>query len=230
MSKLVIGKAVGQKSPNDPKDVKAVAAALIGIGKIDSTYVSDGTLDKVVQEAINDTQQHWMKTPDGVISVNGATQKYINAWQIKSVGANVSFNSYPSLQKAWDLVNPILPSGSRCTSAYRSTEKQRAILQEFFTKTYKAEIVKKYTQKTYDDVAKDLLANEAKVVEMVRGIGQAIAAPGTSMHEKGKAIDLGGAAPAKQIEIVKLVAKANSDLFSGKVIQERNGCVHFEIK
>jgi len=228
MSTLVISKAVGQRSPNDPKDVKAVAAALIKIGKIDGRYASDGTLDKVVQEAINDTQWHWMANPDGIISVNGRTQKFINAWQIKQVSAGVVFNNR-SLQEAWDLVNPILPRGSYCTSAYRSTERQRAILQAFFTGRYKAEIVRTYTQKVYDEVAKDMLANEAKIVEMVRSTRQAIAAPGTSMHERGKAIDLGGASPAAQIEIVKLVAKAHSRLFSGKVLKERNGCVHFEI-
>jgi hypothetical protein len=65
----------------------------------------------------------------------------------------------------------------------------------------------------------------------VHGVGQQIAAPGKSMHQRGKAIDVGGpdAIDQAQVDIIKLVARAHPDLFSGKVLKERNGCVHFEI-
>jgi hypothetical protein len=65
---------------------------------------------------------------------------------------------------------------------------------------------------------------------MVRGMGQQIAAPGSSMHQKAKAVDVGGPDDAKQVEVIKLVAAAHSDLFTGKVLKERNGCVHFEVR
>lgn len=102
----------------------------------------------------------------------------------------------------------------------------------FFLNTYRVQIIAKYGQQQYDAVKANLLANETKVLEMVRGVGQAIAAPGASMHQRGKAIDIGGpsAIDNKQVEVVKLVARAHSDLLSGKVLKERNGCVHFEIR
>ncbi len=67
---------------------------------------------------------------------------------------------------------------------------------------------------------------------MVRAIGQAIAAPGRSMHQKGKAFDIGGPSSIdmEQVRVAKMVAGANPDIFSGKVLHERNGCVHVEIK
>jgi hypothetical protein len=66
----------------------------------------------------------------------------------------------------------------------------------------------------------------------VRGVGQAIAKPGTSAHQKGKAIDIGGPSNIdnEQVRIVRIVAKANPHILSGFVLKERNGCVHFEIK
>ena len=75
----------------------------------------------------------------------------------------------------------------------------------------------------------DLLANEAKVLTMVRGVGQYIAAPGKSAHQLGKAIDVGGPSDNKQVEIIRLVWRAHPRLFSGRVLKEKNGCVHFEI-
>lgn len=67
---------------------------------------------------------------------------------------------------------------------------------------------------------------------MVRGVGQAIAAPGKSMHQQGKAVDIGGPSTIdqKQVEIIAMVARAHATLFSGKILRERNGCVHFEIR
>jgi hypothetical protein len=32
------------------------------------------------------------------------------------------------------------------------------------------------------------------------------------------------------VRIIRMAAKANPTLFSGNVLKERNGCVHFEIR
>jgi LAS superfamily LD-carboxypeptidase LdcB len=129
-------------------------------------------------------------------------------------------------------VSPLLPEGSYCSSGYRSAAEQRAILHKFYRDKFSAEIIAKYSRETYDEVAKDLEANEERVLDMVRGVGQAIAAPGASMHQKSKAVDIGGPPNIddKQVQVVKLVAHAHPDVFSGFVLKERNGCVHFEIR
>jgi hypothetical protein len=129
-------------------------------------------------------------------------------------------------------VNPLLPEGSYCSSGFRSAEDQRRILHKFFNVTYRSAIISKYGQAAYDRAAVDLRRNEASVLTMVRGVGQAIAAPGRSMHQQGKAVDIGGPSEIddQQVDVVLTVARAHPALFSGVVLKERNGCVHFEIR
>lgn len=229
MSILTLRQAVGKNCPNDPEDVKAIHQRLMDIGKI-PCYVSTGTLDDAILQGIMDTQRHFMVIPDGVISVGGKTQGFLANWKNKPISAGVQLPG--RLREAWDWVDPLLPEGSYCSSGYRSADDQRRILHNFFLNTYRIQIIAKYGQQQYDEVKANLLTNESKVLEMVRGVGQAIAAPGSSMHQKGKAIDIGGPSTIddKQVEVVNLVARAHSDLLSGVVLKERNGCVHFEIR
>ena len=228
MSALYITKAVGKNCPNLPQDVKTVAERLMNIGKI-PRGVYNGSFDQTILNGIIFTQRHWMKAPDGIISVGGKTHRFLESWRIKSISPGVQLPG--RLKEAWDIVNPLLPEGSYCSSGFRSAETQRAILHKFFLKTFRQQIIAKYTRRSYDAVSVDLIANEQKVLDMVRGVGQAIAAPGKSAHQKGKAIDMGGPSiiDQRQVEIIKLVSRAHPNLFSGKILKERNGCVHFEI-
>lgn len=192
--------------------------------------LDDPTLDSATLEAIYSVQNHFMLVPDGIISPGGMTETFIRNWSVKPVNSGVDLQG--KLQDAWDLVNPLLPDGSKCTSGYRSADKQRQLLHDFFKNKYKAAIIAKHGQAAYDAAAANLIVNEDKVLEMVRGAGQAISRPGTSAHQKGKAIDIGGpdAIDNEQVRIVKLVAKANPHILSGFVLKEANGCVHFELK
>jgi hypothetical protein len=228
MAFLMIAQAVGRNAPNRPEDVKAVHRRLMEIGKI-PCYASNGAMDNTVLKGIEAVQSHFMQRPDGVIGPGGVTLRYLAQWEKKPISPGVQLPG--SLRTAWDWVDPLLPPGSYCSSGFRSADEQRAILHNFFKNRYRADIIAKYGQAAYDEAAADLIANEQKVLDMVRGVGQAIAAPGASMHQKGKAVDIGGPATidSRQVEVVKLVARAHSNLFSGKVIKERNGCVHFEI-
>jgi hypothetical protein len=231
MTTLIISEPVGKNCPNLPQDVNNVALALIANGKIDPSYVPNGKFDQVISQGIFDTQRHWMAVPDVIISVGGKTQKFMWAWQAKLIAPGVQLPG--RLQAAWDLVSPLLPEGSYCSSGYRSEAAQRKILHEFFTDTFKAEIIAKYTREVYNAVSVDLIFYEQKVLEMVRGVGQAIAAPGNSPHQFGKAVDIGGPSSIDQlqVEIVTLVARAHADLFSpNPPLKERTGCVHFEIR
>jgi hypothetical protein len=193
-------------------------------------YTCNGTIDDTIMKGIAEVQRHFMAKPDCLISVNGRTHRFLNDWSKKAVSAGVQLPG--RLKDAWAWVDPLLPAASYCSSGFRSAEEQRRLLHNFFLNTYKGHIIAKYSQQKYDQVKANLLANEEKVLEMVRGVGQAIAAPGASMHQKGKAVDIGGPSSLdqKQVEIVQLVARAHSELFTGKVLKERNGCVHFEIR
>lgn len=226
---LLLKQAVGKGCPNRQDDVKALHRHLMGIGKI-PCYVSSGAMDDRIMEGIIDVQKHFMRMPDGVISVNRATHKILNNWSVKKISPDVQLPG--NLETAWDLVNPLLPAGSYCTSGYRSADHQRRILHRFFETKYKRAIVRKYGQTSYDAARKDMLKNEDEILKMVRGIGQAIAKPGRSAHQRGKAIDVGGPSSTidnQQVSVIKQVARANPTILSGKVIKERNGCVHFEV-
>ncbi|MEJ2619116.1 MAG: D-alanyl-D-alanine carboxypeptidase family protein [Candidatus Thiodiazotropha sp.] len=225
---MTLIQAVGKGCANRPEDVKSLHRRLMEIGKI-PCYVSKGTMDDQIMKGIMEVQKHFMRTPDGVISVNRTTHKFLNNWSIKKVSPGVQLPG--KLKTAWDLVNPLLPKGSYCTSGYRSAEHQRRILHRFYKTKYKAAIIRKYGQTKYDAALTDMLANEDDILSMVRGVGQAIAKPGRSAHQRGKAIDVGGPSTIdnQQVSIIRRVARANPSVLSGKVIKERNGCVHFEI-
>jgi hypothetical protein len=220
--------AVGRNCPNEEADVAVVATALMNIDKIPRTYRSDGTYDETIDQGIVSTQNHWMLTPDAVISPGGLTQNYIENWSIKPINYGVRLPG--NLRTAWDMVNPLLPPGSHCVSGLRTIEEQRQILHEFFLRTCKHKIVQKIGRAAHEELSMDLLANEARVLELVRGAGQRIATPGSSKHQLGMAADIGGDHKLRRADITRMVARANPQLFSGVVRLEANGHVHFEIR
>jgi len=228
MPNLQLCQAVGKNCPNLRDDVMAVHDRLMAIAKI-PCYECTGEMDDTLMGGILSVQRHFMRDPDGVISANGRTEAFLVAWRDKPINSGVQLPG--RLSEAWSLVSPLLPQGSACTSGYRSPEDQRRILRNFFTQQYRAPIIKQYGQSAYDAVCIDLLKNEQKALDMVRGVGQKIAAPGKSRHQQAKAVDIGGPSQIdkQQVEVVKLVAKAHPNLFSGTILMERNGCVHFEI-
>lgn len=200
----------------------------MNIDKIPQTYRSNGSYDDIIDKGIVSTQNHWMLTPSGVISQGGLTHNYIENWSIKPINYGVKLPG--DLRTAWDLVNPLLPQGSYCVSGLRTIEDQRRILHEFFLRTYKHKIVQRIGPVAHDELSEDLLANEARVLELVRSVGQKIATPGSSRHQLGKAVDIGGEHKLRRADITRMVARANPQLFSGVVRLEANGHVHFEIR
>jgi hypothetical protein len=229
MRVLILSQAVGRNAPNLPNDVMSIHRVLMDIGKI-PCYANIGQMDAEIIKGIESVQSHFMVRPDGVVSPVGATRTHLMNWSDKPISRGVQLPG--PLKEAWDWVNPLLPDGSYCSSGYRSAEEQRRILRKFYEVTYRTQIISKYGQTAYAKVAADLIAHEPQVLAMVRGVGQAIAAPGRSMHQQGKAVDIGGptAIDDTQVDVVRLVARAHPALFSGVVLKERNGCVHFEIR
>jgi hypothetical protein len=210
--------------PNPPQMCYAQPPMMTGMTPAHVPGLSDELVAAIVS-----VQSHFMLAPDVVISRGGTTAKYLGDWEIKPIGKNVQLPG--RLREAWDMVNPLLPKGSHCTSGYRSAERQRELLHNFFNVKYKTDIIAKYGQAAYDAAAADLVKNEQDVLKMVRGVGQAIATPGRSAHQRSKAVDVGGPSSIddQQVKVIRQVARANPQLFSGTVLKERNGCVHFEI-
>lgn len=223
-----IDHAVGRSCPNEQADVAAVAIALMNIDKIPLTYRSNGCYDDTIDQGIASTQHHWMLTPSAVISPGGLTQNYIQNWSIKPINYGVKLPG--DLRTAWDMVNPLLPDGSYCVSGLRTIEDQRRILHEFFLRTYRNKLIQRIGRLEYDELSEDMLANEPRVLELVRGVGQRIATPGSSRHQLGKAVDIGGDHKLRRADVTRMVARANPQLFSGVVRLEANGIVHFEIR
>ncbi|CAG1022670.1 D-alanyl-D-alanine carboxypeptidase family protein [Methylomonas sp. LL1] len=226
MAKVILTGSVGKGGVNTPRDVKAVQDRLNeieGVCQAVTTICDDKMIDAIIR-----FQSTFLVKPDGLINVQGMTLVLLNQWSYKDIADGVDLRG--NLQEAWDIVNPLLPSGSYCSSGYRSADEQRRILHKFFSNTFKPQIIAKYGANEWQDAWNNKLTKEARILEMVRGVGQAIAAPGKSMHQQGKAIDIGGPSDDEQVKIVKMVAKANPTIFSGKVLKERNGCVHFEIR
>ncbi|MET0089601.1 MAG: hypothetical protein ABW068_06180 [Candidatus Thiodiazotropha sp.] len=98
---MILTQAVGKGCPNRPEDVKALHRRLMEIGKI-PCYVSQGIMDDRIMKGIIDVQKHFMRSPDGVISVNHATHSFINLWSTKKVSPGVQLPG--RLKTAWDMV------------------------------------------------------------------------------------------------------------------------------
>lgn len=226
---------IAKKDGNRTDEVRSVQTRLREIGKL--TEAVSGVCTSATIQAIRDFQDHFLLTPDGRIDPNGQSHRFLNAWSKKTISPGVQLPG--NLTTAWDLVSPLLPAGSYCSSGFRSADQQRAILRSMYT-TLRTQIVAKSGQKTYDSVATNFDSTtgakrepwEDQMLAMVRATGQLIAKPGLSPHQRGKAFDVGGPAAIdnEQVRIAGIVARANPHIFSGKILKERNGCVHVEIK
>jgi len=184
-------------------------------------------LDEALVEWIRQFQSLFMKFPDGIVQPGGVTAKFLSGWRISPISAGVQWQG--ELKTAWLMVSPLLPPGSYCSSGYRSVEKQKQIIDEMFLTTYVLELKGKLG-KRFDDIV--AMTGDPRYVAMVpelRAIGQKVALPGRSPHQRGKAFDIGGPSDAEQVRVCKMVAGANPRLFNGQAYKERNGCVHVEI-
>ncbi len=236
--------SVGRGGRNNPMDVKAVHQKLMKIGKI-PCYSCSGFIDNTLVKAIEDIQRHFMVNPDGIIlaDMSSYTLGFLDNWEYKTIKPGVNFGEYSKLKQAWDLVDPLLPKGSWCESAYRSAEKQRKILQDYFLLTYRQKIIDFFGNDAFLKVEKNMPAvgkktlssdefdNETEMLKMVKEF-QEISRPGESAHQSGCAIDIQGEKSQADVRfrVVSLVAHAHQDLFDiSKIIKEKNGCVHFEV-
>lgn len=250
LSPLVItGSVGGVGAANKPDDVKAVQTRLQyirdqsflnriplrrpdypGLGsRGEVSRMPSGVCDEITIGWIKEFQSIFLKTPDGVISPGGTTNKFLSNWGIRPVNSGVQWQG--QLETAWLLMSPLLPDGSRCTSAYRSAEDQKRIIDNMFTDTYGAELKRKLGARYDTILASTGDARYRSMVTELRAVGQDVAMPGSSPHQRGKAIDVGGPSTidAEQVRIARMVGTANNALFSGKILKERNGCVHVEI-
>lgn len=249
LSPLFITAGVGVGQPNKAPDVTAVQQRLQYIrdqsvfnriplrrpdyaglgGRGEVSRMPNGVCDDITIGWIKEFQSIFLKTPDGAISPGGTTNKFMSGWAVRPVDAGVNWMG--QLETAWLLVSPLLPEGSHCTSAYRTADDQKRIIDKMFTVTYVGELKGKLGSR-YDTILASTGDDRYKsMVAELRALGQAVALPGTSPHQKGKAFDIGGPSTIdnEQVRVAKMVGTANNALFSGKILKERNGCVHVEI-
>lgn len=249
LSPLFLSAAVGVGAPNRSTDVKAVQERLqyirdqsvrnriplrrpgyAGIGgRGEVSRMANGLCDDITVSWIKEFQSIYLNMPDGVISPGGMTSKFLSIWSIKPVGTRVQWMG--QLETAWLLMSPLMPEGSHCTSAYRSADDQRRIIDNMFKTTYVTELKAKLGTRYDTILASTGTDRDRAMVTELRALKQDVAMPGSSPHQKGKAIDVGGPSTidAEQVRVAKLVGTANNALFSGKILKERNGCVHVEI-
>ena len=130
----------------------------------------------------------------------------------------------------WQAVSPYLPGGDTyMSSGLRTTQNQIDIIEDFYTGKYKAQIVAAHGQ---DEWAKYVGQMDAASVDVkrsrVKACGQDVARPGTSPHEFGRAIDVGGKDDAGQIHaLLRVHIEVDASLVA-YLLYEKNGCVHFE--
>ncbi|HKU95423.1 MAG TPA: D-alanyl-D-alanine carboxypeptidase family protein [Vineibacter sp.] len=248
---LFLSGSVGVGGANRPTDVKAVQNRLqyvreqsvrqsiplrrpdyAGMGSRGMTSrIADGACDEITVGWIKEFQSIFLRNPDGQISPGGHTSRFLSRWEPRPISSKVVWTG--RLGEAWLLMSPLLPEGSRCTSAYRSVDDQKRVIDNMFKDTYGSELKAKLGVATYDAI---LASTDDKryprMVKELRGLGQDVATPGTSPHQFGKAIDIGGPKEIddEQVRVARMVGTANNALFSGKILKERNGCVHVEIR
>src|SRR5262245_17549787 len=169
----------------------------------------DVTLDWILQ-----FQSLFMHRPDGMITPGSVTAKFLAGWSISPIDPGVIWQG--RLKTAWLTVSPLLPPRSRCTSAWRSADDQKRIIDRMFLTTYAGELKPRLGTRYAAIVALTGDVRYAAMVPELRGIGQAVAMPGRSPHQKGKAFDIGGPSDAEQVRVCRMVAAANATLFSGK--------------
>jgi hypothetical protein len=249
LSPLFIGAAVGVGAPNRAHDVTAVQQRLqyirdqstrnriplrrpdyAGLGsRGEISRMPSGVCDDITIGWIKEFQSIFLRTPDGVISPGGTTNKFLSTWGIRPVASDVTWMG--RLETAWLLLSPLLPDGSKCESAYRTADDQRRIIDRMFQSRYADELKRKLGARYDTILASTGDARYGSMVTELRAVGQSVAMPGRSPHQRGKAIDIGGPSTidAEQVRIARMVGNANGTLFSGHILKERNGCVHVEI-
>jgi hypothetical protein len=134
----------------------------------------------------------------------------------------------------WNLVSPYLPDGSSMSSGLRTEADQARVLEDFYTKTkaaggYKELIIAAHGEAEWGSYVG--LSDQASItvkLARVRACGQDIATPGTSPHQSGRAIDVGGAPDAAQLHgLLRYMVEVDASTVT-KLLYEKNGCVHFE--
>ena len=203
------------------------ASAHGGAGSTGPVELADA-LDDVTLEWIVQFQSLFMRAPDGLVVPGGATAKFLAGWSVSAIEPGVVWQG--RLKEAWLRVSPLLPPQSRCTSAYRSADDQKRIIDRMFLTTYASELERELGARYAAVTALTGDVRYASMVTELRAIGQAVAMPGRSPHQRGKAFDIGGPSDAEQVRVCRMVIAANATLFSGRVLRERNGCVHVEIR
>jgi hypothetical protein len=248
--------SVGTGGTNQADDVTLVQDRLgqLGYASAATGSVDDATVRAIGQYQAamvahgGSLSSNLVAKVDGLISKGGATEKSLfgsgpfkltaiesgsvkpNSKDKEAAGAVGEAKTFwDGILGVWAAVSPYLPDGSYLSSGYRSYADQVRVIEDFFTDDYKAQIISAHGQAEWQAlVGKTDAASVTTKLGWVRDCGQDVAAPGTSPHQSGHAIDVGGPDDNGQIHAL---LRYHVDLDKAKVtkiIHEKNGCVHFE--
>jgi hypothetical protein len=185
------------------------------------------------------------KQPEKYKEIEKTGEKDIKATVQESIknaksGTDETIKGYwIKIENVWKEVGPYLPVGSELTSGYRDAAEQRIQLYNKYH-IFKGKIEPVYGKDIWeknDKKAKENLDESERDkldIEMHNQICEAVshkevALPGKSLHQKGRAIDVGGT--SDRLERIRALAyyliKFENTAFVSAVNNETN-CVHFE--
>ena len=143
------------------------------------------------------------------------------------------------IENVWKEVGPYLPIGSELSSGYRDSAAQRLQLHKKY-RAFKDQIILKYNKETWakNDIKIDEKLSDSEQekldVELHTQICEAVshkevALPGKSLHQKGRAIDVGGNADRlKRIRTLGFYMVNFEKTEFVSAINNETNCVHFE--
>jgi hypothetical protein len=138
------------------------------------------------------------------------------------------------LMAVWARVSPYLVGDAYMSSGYRSEADQVRVIENFYTKPqdqggYREALIANHGEadwSTYVGLTDDASVEIKR--QRVKALGQDVAAPGTSPHQSGRAIDIGGSQEAEQIlALLRFAIEVDATLVSS-LLYEKNTCVHIE--
>ncbi len=204
-------------------------------------YKFDGRIDPK-----GDTEKKlFSKQPETYKEIKKAGEKDIAAAVQESIrnaksGTDETIKGYwIKIENVWKEVGPYLPDGSELASGYRDSAAQRVQLHKKYI-SFEDDIVSTYDRDTWEkNVAKmneKLPESELDKFDIelhtqickVKG-NREVALPGKSLHQHGRAIDVGGT--SDRLERIRALGfyliKFENTAFVSAVNNETN-CVHFE--
>lgn len=196
------------------------------VGWIDGRIDAGGPSAKALFS--NAAQPFTSIAPSGVKPIGTSPQASLDA------ATGESRAIWDRLLAVWNQVSPYLVGDAYMSSGYRSEADQARIIEDFYVKTkvqggYKEALIATHGEAGWSAyVGLDDDGSIEIKRQRVKALGQDVAAPGSSPHQSGRAIDIGGTQEAEQIlALLRFAIEIDAALVT-LVLYEKNTCIHLE--